>query len=689
MKTYWAMAEGEELAAAIRKRVERAQRHYQASGLWGLWVKAHALMQGMGKDGYSSHALDKKGKQGEYTSFNVNHYRSIVRHYRNLAAGQRPSMDPMAETGEAEAEAQTRKARTVLEHYSRAGWEDVQVAVTWAAAVLGAGWEVKLWNAKRGDAVLPAEDVPLLPGEAPPPPEYAGDFDFWAFKPNDVYFDQGLKTVLRLPWAVFRLKVSRWDLMADFPERAEDISALRRNAIDRDCDFALTYGLNAPDPHDDEDLVCLYVFMHDKRPGCPNGRLALCLSSGAPLLVDELPAGRFTARVLHDGDMLDSAHGYANLWDLLGLQDYVNMAASIRASNQRAHGVSVIATPKGSDVDSSQISRGLTLLKYNPPFKPEPLNFTSTPPEVTEGQKSAVEDMERISGVNSVTRGDPQASLRTGPALALVKASAVETSLDFQANLARYYAQSAEDLLALFQEFATEPVRLEVLGDTGTVRADVSGEDVGLVSRVRVDMGSPLSKTLAGKTELATQMLQLAAQNGQPLDFGQYLRVLETGRTEPLTELDTKRRRYVQRENEMLAKAQFIPGTQDLDPNIPMPRVLGTDDTRIHIPHHLSQADSPEARANPAFMRALLAHVMEHVQAATQMQMGQPLLLEAMGYQPLASVMGMAQAAMGGAPAPGGGAPKGPASAPQPKLPGAQAEQQGVNPEAPGPGGQP
>jgi hypothetical protein len=695
MKQYWATLEGEELATAIRLRVARAQRHYQSTGLWWLWVKAHALMQGMGKDGYTSHSLEKKGRQGEYTSFNVNHYRSIVRHYRNLAAGQRPSMDPLAETGEAEAETQTRKAKTVLEHYAREGWEDVQVDVTWFASVLGAGWELKWWNALRGKPVLPPEDVPPLPGEPPPAPMYAGDFEFHAFKPNDVYFDPALKTVRKIPWVVFRLKASRWDLAADFPERAEEIASLRRNTIDTDCDFAWTPGLQQPDAQHDEDMVSLFVFVHDARPACPDGRFALCLSTGAPLIADALPAGIFSARVLHDGDMLDSAHGYANLWDIMGLQEYVNMAASIRASNQRAHGVSVIATPKGSDIDASQISKGLTLLKYNPPYEPKPINFTSTPPEVTEGQKAAVEDMGLISGVNSVQRGDPQASLRTGPALALVKASGVEASLDFQTSLSRYYTKSAEDLLALFQEFATEPVQIEVLGDSGTLRSAVGGEDVSLVSRVRVDMGSPLSKTLAGKTELATQLVQLAAQNGTPLDFGQYLRVLETGRTEPLTELDTKKRRNIQRENEMLAKARFIPGpvdpmtgqpTQVLDPSVPMPRALGTDDVRLHIPWHLSQLDSPEARANPAVAKAVLAHVMEHIQSATQIQMGQPLLLEAMGYEPLASVMGMAAAA--GAPQEGPAGPqKGPASATQPKLPGAQAEQQGVNPEAPGPGG--
>lgn len=707
---YWALREGEELGAAIRKKVERAQRYILASGIWWLWVKAHNLMHGMGKDGYSSHSVEKKGNLGEYTSYNINHFRSIVRHYRNLAVGQRPALEPMPENGAVDAETQARKARDVLEHYSRRGWEDVQTDVTRYAALLGAGWEWKWWNARRGEEAMPAmsleeaaadamaRGLPMEETEAyisqMTAPQYSGDFEFFALRPNDVYFDTQLKSSRQITWVVLRLRVSRWDLMADFPERAEEIRSLKRANIDTQCDFAYMPGFGIPDQHEDADMVCLYVLVHDKRPCCPEGRLALCLSNGAPLLVDSLPAGVFSVRRLADDDFIDSAHGYSNAWDLMGLQEYVNMAASIMASNQRAHGISVIAAPKGSDVDADKIGQGLALLKYNPGVgKPEALNFTSTPPEVVNGMDAAVGSMERISGVNAVTRGDPQASLRTGPALALVKASAVETSIDFQENAKRYYDKSASDLLVLFQQFADEAVRVTVTGETGTLTDEVRGSDIAAVKAVKVDVGSPLSRTLAGKIEMATNLVTIAQQNQTPIDLGQYFRVLQTGRVDVMTEMDTKRRRNIAKENEMLAKARFLPGAHELDPSVPMPRALSTDDVKMHVTHHLSGLDSPEARANPAFVRAVLQHVAEHVQAATTVQTSQPVLLEAAGLQPLQAIAGLMQAMMGAPPA-GGGAPQeapagreqGGASAPQPPMPGAEAMATGVNPEAPGPG---
>lgn len=707
---YWALREGEDLGAAIRKKVERGQRYILASGLWWLWVKAHNLMHGMGRDGYSSHSLEKKGKQGELTSFNVNHFRSIVRHYRNLAVGQRPTLEPMPENGAVDAETQARKARDIFDHYGRRGWEDAQSDVTRYAALLGAGWEWKWWNARRGEESMPAMTLEEAAADAMAQgldmdateahiaqmtaPQYTGDFEFFALRPNDVYFDTTLKSSRQIHWVVLRLRVSRWDLMADFPERAEEIRSLKRASIDTQCDFAYMPGFGIPDSHEDDDTVCLYVLVHDKRPACPEGRLALCLSNGAPLLVDALQAGVFAVRRLADDDFIDSAHGYSNAWDLMGLQEYVNMAASIMASNQRAHGISVIATPKGSDVDSTKIGQGLALLKYNPGVgKPEAINFTSTPPEVVNGMDSAVGSMERISGVNAVTRGDPQASLRTGPALALVKASAVETSIDFQENARKYYDQSGTDLLVLFQTFANEAVKVSVTGETGALTDEVKGEDIAAVKAVRVDVGSPLSRTLAGKIEMATNLVTIAQQNGTPIDIGQYYRVLETGRIDSMTELDTKRRRNIAKENEMLAKARFLPGTKNLDPSVPMPRALATDDLKAHVTHHLSGLDSPEARVNEAFVRATLQHVAEHVQASTNVQTTQPVLLEAAGLHPLQSIAGLMQAMMGAPPAQGAQqeAPTGQepstGSAPQPPLPSGDAMASGVNPEAPGPGG--
>ena len=107
-KQYWAAKEGEELGRACIAKVEKAQRHMRATGLWYLWVRAHNAYFGMSREGYNSHALDRKGNKGQFTAFIVNHYRNLLMHYRILASGQRPTLEPMAATGESRAETETR-----------------------------------------------------------------------------------------------------------------------------------------------------------------------------------------------------------------------------------------------------------------------------------------------------------------------------------------------------------------------------------------------------------------------------------------------------------------------------------------------------------------------------------------------------------------------------------------------------
>lgn len=725
--TYWAAKEGEALAQACVQKVTRSQRHMRATGLWYVWVRAHNAYFGMSREGYASHSLDRRGNKGQFTAFIVNHFRNLLTHYRILASGQRPTLEPMAATGESRAETETRVARAVLEHYSREGMEDVSLEAIEYACVLGAGWDRKWWNPRLGEALQPAEEAPLEGDNGAEIRTGAMEFD--SFKPPDVYFEPGLSSARVFPWVILRKKVNRWDLAADFPEHAEKILAHKASGIDLDCRLSELHTLSRSAYETDEDLVFRYELWHADTPAMPGGRWGFFLADGTPLVFNGLPGKRMTVQRVAPASFLDSAHGYAPAWDLLGLQDYVNLTASVRATQHRTHGVGVIAAPKGSGVTADQVANGLTLLEYNASGGPggglpQPLNFTNTPTEIVEGQKMAVQDMESISGVNGVVRGQPEASLKSGSALALVQAQAVQFTSDFQQSIVRYLSRSGEDCLSIFQAFAEEAVQIEVTGESGTLLAQYSGADIGSVKRVRVDIGNPLARTLAGRMELGNQLMALAQQNQQPLDMGQYLRVLETGRLEPLTDLDTKKRRNIHQENEMLARARFQQGPDGkplmqphpatgapqsvLDP-ASLPKALATDDWTLHVKNHLSVLDSPEARANPAVRQAVFTHVTDHLKAMQEAQTQNPMLLEISGVPILQSIAGMMQMAAGGAPAPGGeqpqqGAPPAqeggegmtpeqqgpPSEANMPRLPQMPPEaafSTGVNPAAPGPGG--
>src|SRR5690606_13663300 len=84
-------------------------------------------------------------------------------------------------------------------------------------------------------------------------------------------------------------------------------------------------------------------------------------------------------------------------------------------------------------------------------------NLTQTPPEIFNFMTQIERLMETISGVNSVARGNPEASLKSGAALALVQSMAIQ----FSQNLQRAYAQLIEDLgtstINILKDFAAVP----------------------------------------------------------------------------------------------------------------------------------------------------------------------------------------------------------------------------------------
>lgn len=727
MSDYFANLTGAAIGPALRKAVERSQRHTISTGLWAVWVRAHNAYFGAAKDGHNSRSLEKKGPKGELTSFVVNHYRNLLTHYQILAAGQSPNMEPQAATGESRAETEVRAARGVLDHYMREGLEDVTIAAVEYGCVLGAGWSRLQWNTKRGEPTLPPIEPDAESEEEGEPAQLSGALEYDAFKPNDVFFEPGLRSARKFPWVIVRPRVMRYDLAADFPESEKDILAYKPSQIDLDLDLDnMAQVLGSSRVVDDDGTLFVYEFWHAKTPACPEGRVVYFLGNGKVIFEDVLPYRKMPVQRVAPADFLNSAHGYAPGWDLLGLQDYVNLTASIRATNQRAHGVGIIMSPRGADVEASQMGKGLSFLKYNGTAgKPELANFTGTPGEVVSGQKMAVEDMETISGVNSVVRGNPEASLKSGTSLALVQAQAVQMTAPVQKNIARYMSRTGEDALCIFQEYATTPVQIEIMGEGGSMVNEYSGQDIALVRRVKVSPGNPLTATPAGKMQLIEIMLKVP---GAVTDVGQIWRVLETGRLDPLSQRPSRMRSNVHKENEMLARARFVTGPDGnpalqprLGPNgLPvqrqsdgaqmmeeqldteaLPIAMGTDDWRVHIPEHLSQLDSPEARRNPAVRRAVLWHIQDHARKTQELQMMMPALLEMAGIPPLASLMPPAPPTPGDKPGKGDGAPQGqdvdlstkppPGAAGMPNMPSlppGAAMATGNNPAAPGPGGQ-
>lgn len=684
-ETYFAMLEGEELTTALLDRVRRFQRHIISTGYFALGVKSVQFVQGMDSRGYSSAELRRRGPRGEYTAIKVPHYASLFNNFISQLTGQKIVFDPEPGDEDWRAMEQARRARGVLDDELSEGLEETLLDAVDHAVQMGMAWTAVDYDPHAGPALLPDPDT-----GAPMP---SGALSYHAYMPQDWAFDVEARKPRDVKWGIGRRWEEAHDLIAQFPEHEQAILAARSGGtLEREVELqdATLAGLGT-DPTW-RTRVPLYEFRHAPTPACPNGRIAWFLSSGVLLFATELPfmdsegKRRMCVRRLALKTIKGTAFGFTPVWLLMALQEAQDMLASIELTNYRAHGVGLILNPRGSDITPRKVAAGLSVLDHTPGLAPQLANFTSQPIDIAGAQERTVGAMQTIVNVSAIDRGDPPASLKSGSALLFVKATTAQAMQPYLNKMAAHHEGVAQDYLFIFSIFVRYKKPVRIRGELAERTEGISGEDIGGVSRVKLQLGNPLARSYAGQVQMATDLMQA----GQ-ISREEYLEVMGGSGIERLLKKSTSQRVLLEQENGMLRQGR-------------PPLVSPTDNHPYHISQHAIELNSQQARQNPAIRQAVLQHIFQHMEAWKVATMMNPGLLEAMGIPPMQSALGMMGASM---PPPDGesegGAPPvapalsagGPMDAPPdggqmpnpPRLPAGASAATGVNPVAPGPGG--
>jgi hypothetical protein len=230
--------------------------------------------------------------------------------------------------------------------------------------------------------------------------------------------------------------------------------------------------------------------------------------------------------------------------------------------------------------------------------------------------------METISGINSVARGNPEASLRSGTAMALVQSQA----LQFMSGLQQSYIQLLEDvgtgLINILKDFADAPRIASISGISNTTKMiEFKSQDLEAINRVVVDVGNALAQTAAGRSQIAENLLQM----GVVTTPEKYLEILNTGNLKSVTQGITDELDTINSENEALLK--------DSSSVI----AIATDHHAMHIREHRSVLSDPVLRQDADLVARTLAHIEEHIRLLRETS---PDLLSIIGEQPLAPVGG-------------------------------------------------
>lgn len=584
-RKYFASLGADEIGDELSSKVDNWEEFVNTSGIFERMRRSHEAYYGFNGSEHLSSQISHGGIQGELNLVKVNQLRNILQHMLVMTTSQRPAMEARAINTDYKSIAQTVLANGILDYYMREKRLEKHLkTAAEIALIFGEGYVRLEWDSSKGEEYMfDDEEQEML---------YTGDIKYSALTPFDVIKDPYRPNSEDQDWIIVIHYKNKFDLAAKYPEFEDKLMDIETISEDMARRFSLS---NVPG---ESNLIPVYEFYHKRSDSVVDGRHTVFVNDEIVLHDGPLPYNEIPVYRISPGDWIGTNYGYSAAFDLLGIQEAIDILYSTVVTNQSTFGVQNIMVPKGHGMEVSQIAGGLNLLEYDSQLgAPQSLQLTDTPAEVFKFIEMLEGTMETLSGVNSVARGDPQNSLRSGSALALVQSMA----LQFNSGLQQAYTQLAEDVatatILTLRDFAAIPRVASIVGkDNRAYLKTFSGQDLDQVNRVIVDLGNPLARTTAGKMEIASELLQ----QGLIKNPQEYFMVLKTGQLDPLYDEEFTEMMNMQRENERLRDGKTV-------------KAVLTDNHVQHIRKHKAVLDSPESRENPEIVEQALAHIQEHI----------------------------------------------------------------------------
>lgn len=604
-----------DLAAIV---CERFQRHVDewkggsptANAAW----LAYRLYHGLARDESSDTpivSLTETGPNGEFLSLSVNELRGLVRHQVALITSNRPAWEPQARTSGAEASRQVAFTRNLLDYYMDVrGVGQLLHNQLECERIVTTGFAIAGWDANAGRN---------------------GRGDLWVqeFAPWEVCHERVRKYTDTTWWIARRLE-SKWNWIAKLsiaardrnidPETRAELSerAERLKGITPESAWFTAIDERPDSSDEDDDRIPVLYLLAAPTVACPDGRHMIVAGADLVLQDGPLPYDGAPVTRMCSAEFIGTSRGIADIWSQLAVQETLTGVLSAIVTRIDQGAVPDIATPEGSTYEQGAIG-GNNHHKYPEGQQaPTAVDLLQLHPGLFTAAELLVRSMEKGTGINSVTRGDPNENITSGSMAALVQAMAVQ----FNSATERAYVQAQEELgtiiIKILQRHATEEQLVSIAGpDQMYTARTFKAEDLNEISRVSIKVGSPLMKTTGGKLELATKMLEQKVIQ----DPREFLEVAETGNLTPLYKGPVDQLRIIREENEAMRRGEAV-------------HVEMSDDPYLHIREHGCELDT-KARYDQAYATRLRQHNEEHYALLAKMSREDPDRCIAFGYQPL------------------------------------------------------
>lgn len=618
--------------------VDRFSRHLELWGgsrtnvsdaTWSAYRAYHGL-EGVNYRGVLDPivSITEAGESGEFLSMRMNQYRGLVKHQIALVTANRVVWDAMARTTDSESSSQKVLAQQLLDYEcdtkgkGLAAKTQYEIAKVCAAGFLALGWNEHFGRAGSGEVWA----LPLTPWEV-------------AHERVRVYSDCN--------WWIFRNYESRWDWMAKLaktnPEAARRLRQIKTSVSVGNAflfEDPLITGTNQ------DRIEVLYLYARPTR-ACPEGRLAIVADADLVLLDGPNPYGDECPILrLCPAEFVGTSVPYADSWVLLAPDEAFNACLSMVLTRVDTFGVPNVAVPAGSEYKQSDFS-GNNLIEVPPGAQnPEVLDMLSIAPEINNTLEMLNKGMENLSGINSVTRGNPTENITSGSMAALVQSMAIQYNSADEAAWVHNLERMATLIIRIYQRMCTEAQLINICGqDQSWTARQFTGENLDRIDRMSIKLGNAFQKTLGGKEMIADKLLERNLIRSPQ----EYIEALATGNVTPLFSDASNQLIIIKSENERILRGEPA-------------KVSITDDDQLHMREHACQLDTA-ARDKPELAQGFLEHVIAHLQSWQKKTLEAPDLLEALGQRPLSAAQAMRMQAEQMQ----GGMPPTPQEGPQPK----------------------
>jgi len=540
--------------------------------------------------------LYQDGDLGEIVALRVNVARDLVQHVQVNTTSTNPAIEPMAKNTDGKSTKQIAVCKSIANEYmdSRGGFVVANRATEWAQ-VLDWSCVHATWDRSAGDLVeVDMEGQPVL----------SGDPKFSVLSRLDVISDPSARSFEDTPCFIVREFANRWDLIAQYPDQAEAIKAMkpRYNA-----DAELVADLPSPSAAfqiDHSDTVEFWTFYHRKTPAIPKGRRAKFLPDGTWLEDEPLVYKDVPLYALCPWEVMGSSFGYGPVTTIGSSQEALTKMTTTAATTLFTHGVSNIIVAKGSNLDVSSVSGGNNIFEVDAGASGDvtkqvaPLQLTALPPEVMNFATWLTGSMEQSLGLNKIVRGDP-GSVNAGVAVSLFQAMAQQ----FQGPLEKARAAAIKfmvlftwESLRIYNQNAKRFVQLVGKSQRQSLQ-EFTGSELEGFERVDVNLGNPLSRTPAGRIQIA----QMLKQDGQPLPPTTIMDIINTGSIDVKIEGAAAEEEFIRAENDLLREGKPV-------------AVMQGQDHRLHIFGHSTEQFDTEVLNDPSRKQALDQHIAQHAE---------------------------------------------------------------------------